>query len=130
MPRQTQDPPEATPIVADGFCFMKCHTKLAALALAQGKPLWCHRPKIHAFHHFVVEMKQACDMGTRPESSSVFVFTGRRFYRSHGTYFQAGCCQHCSGRGIAKMACWSDAAVASRLSPGPLLSRRARSGCG
>ncbi|CAE7244235.1 UPF1 [Symbiodinium sp. CCMP2592] len=64
MDSELHEPPEVAPIVADGFRFLRCYSKLATLALAQGKPLWPYRPKIHVLHHFIIDMKQACDMGT------------------------------------------------------------------
>lgn len=62
----TQDQQKAKIIVETGKHFLKCFAKLAELSLAASKPLFAFRPKLHYFHHLVIEMQSVLNAGGLP----------------------------------------------------------------
>lgn len=56
----------AQKIVEAGMHFLKCYSKLAGLALAAQRPLWGFRPKIHYYHHILVEMQTVLNRSGKP----------------------------------------------------------------
>ena len=112
-----------------------------SIGIGIGQPLWCYCPKIHAFHHFIIEMRQACQMHTpafnvlgfscsqaedfigRATASEALVTSAKRAaqYQVSRSHFPCGC-QNCSESGLDEVACGSHAAMDPWLRPGQRLS--------
>ena len=54
-----KEPAATELIVSHGMKFFKAYAHLARLALQQSRPLWKYSPKIHYFHHLVLQMEEA-----------------------------------------------------------------------
>ena len=55
----SQEPADAKRIVNAGMTFLQSYAMLATLAYRAGRPLWTFRPKIHYFHHILLDLHSA-----------------------------------------------------------------------
>lgn len=56
----------ATRIVDAGMTFLKCYAKLASAVHKLGRPLFVYRPKLHYYHHILLDMRRLASQGHRP----------------------------------------------------------------
>ena len=56
----------AKKIVDSAMTFLKGYSKLAGLSLALSRPLFVFRPKIHYYHHIVLEMRSTVTQNKKP----------------------------------------------------------------
>ena len=62
-----QDKTLASRIVDSGLHFLKCYAKLATLSHKDwDRPLFVYRPKMHYYHHILLQMKQVIAKGEKP----------------------------------------------------------------
>ena len=54
-----QEPEACATIVHAGLAFLKCYARLATLAWELGRPLWKYTPRVHYFHHMVLQLDTA-----------------------------------------------------------------------
>ena len=65
-PHNTKEIEAATKIFKSGMYFLRCYSKLATTAIDLGRPLWVYKPKIHYFHHCLLDIKVVLDRGAKP----------------------------------------------------------------
>lgn len=53
-------------IVASGLLFLKAYAKLASLTYEKGLRLFVYKPKIHYFHHLMLQMRSTLNSGGMP----------------------------------------------------------------
>lgn len=46
--------------------FLRAYSKLASLALGMSRPLWVFKPKLHYYHHILVNMRSVLQQGGEP----------------------------------------------------------------
>ena len=68
----TKEETLAEQIVGDGLTFVQAYAKLASLAYASSRPLFAYRPKLHYFHHILLEMRVTVRKGGRPMNPLAF----------------------------------------------------------
>ena len=52
----TKEPSTGRRIFAAGMGFLKGYSKLATLAFQAKRPLWAYKPKLHYFHHIILQL--------------------------------------------------------------------------
>ena len=62
----------ANKIVDAGLTFLKAYSKLATAAHALLRLLWVFKPKIHYFHHLMLDMKSNIINGNKPINCLAF----------------------------------------------------------
>ena len=63
---------QATKVVESGMHYMRCYAKLASKAHALHRPLWVYKPKIHYFHHILLQIKDELYRGAKPYNVLAF----------------------------------------------------------
>lgn len=49
-----------------GMHFLRCYSKLASKALELERPLFVYKPKIHYFHHILIDLQCVLQRGGKP----------------------------------------------------------------
>lgn len=68
----TQERSLATRAVDSGSYFLKSYLKMASMALLNQQPLFVFKPKLHYFHHILIEMKLVIEKGGCPVNPLAF----------------------------------------------------------